>query len=171
MSDREGAARQASKAAYYRAHRAEILIRTKANKATPQYRAYKASPEYKQHKRDWERANYPTKGRGSLRERVYGLSPEAYAKMVADQGGVCAICKRDPSVNRGGVLAVDHNHRTGKVRALLCQRCNLHVGYAEAAQPTKGLHHPLRELYRAYVKDHEETDVETTKGEEGSARK
>lgn len=56
-------------------------------------------------------------------KRTYGLTLKQYDKMVEDQDGVCAICG---SVNENGHrLAVDHNHKTGKVRGLLCRKCNL----------------------------------------------
>jgi hypothetical protein len=62
-----------------------------------------------------------------LREK-YGLTPADYDRMLAQQGGRCAICgKRETARGRGGAprrLAVDHDHRTAAVRKLLCQRCN-----------------------------------------------
>lgn len=54
-------------------------------------------------------------------EKVYGLSPEQYAALLALQGGRCAICRQRPKSKR---LAVDHDHKTGAVRGLLCGRCN-----------------------------------------------
>ncbi len=59
--------------------------------------------------------------------REYGLTPEQHATMLRQQGYVCAICKR---VNENGkALAVDHDHKTGEVRGLLCFRCNMGLGY------------------------------------------
>lgn len=62
----------------------------------------------------------------------YGITPSEYATMLAQQGGVCAICRNEESAlgNRGQVrpLSVDHDHTTGAVRALLCSRCNTAVG-------------------------------------------
>lgn len=56
-------------------------------------------------------------------KRTYGLTLKQYDKMIEDQGGVCAICG---GINENGHrLAVDHNHETGKVRGLLCRKCNL----------------------------------------------
>jgi hypothetical protein len=55
----------------------------------------------------------------------YGITPEDYDRMLVEQGGVCAICLRPPGKRR---LHVDHDHETGKVRALLCSRCNHAVG-------------------------------------------
>ena len=63
-----------------------------------------------------------------LREK-YQLTPSDYAAMLARQAGTSAICHRPETVlGRGGTprrLAVDHDHRSGKVRQLLCHRCNL----------------------------------------------
>ena len=60
---------------------------------------------------------------------LYGLTPAAYDAMLAAQGGVCAICTRPPSKEgRQKHLHVDHDHDSGRVRALLCGRCNLGIG-------------------------------------------
>jgi hypothetical protein len=58
--------------------------------------------------------------------RFYDLTPDDYAAMAADQGWACAICRERPATNRR--LAVDHCHKSGKVRALLCQPCNVGIG-------------------------------------------
>ena len=58
--------------------------------------------------------------------RKYGITPEQYAEMLFLQGGVCAICGGDNADERK--LAVDHNHKTGKVRGLLCNNCNRAIG-------------------------------------------
>lgn len=54
----------------------------------------------------------------------YGLSLKDYYDMWDKQEGVCAICSENCSKN----LAVDHDHQTGKVRGLLCQKCNRGLG-------------------------------------------
>ena len=56
----------------------------------------------------------------------YGLTPERFEQMVADQGGVCAICDEPPA--QGSSLYVDHDHATGDVRGLLCRQCNAGIG-------------------------------------------
>lgn len=61
-------------------------------------------------------------------QKTYGLAPGQYAEMLAAQGGVCAICLRPPRNRR---LAVDHDHNTGKPRALLCYLCNKYLGQWE----------------------------------------
>ena len=53
--------------------------------------------------------------------RHYGISLADYEDILDEQGGKCAICLCKP---RTRVLAVDHDHLTGRVRGLLCGRCN-----------------------------------------------
>ena len=45
--------------------------------------------------------------------------------MLAQQKGICLICKKIPTKR----LAVDHNHKTEKVRGLLCIKCNSAIGF------------------------------------------
>lgn len=52
----------------------------------------------------------------------YGLSLEAYNKLLIKQDGKCAICDKYKPLN------VDHCHKTGKVRGLLCFNCNTGIG-------------------------------------------
>ena len=76
------------------------------------------------------RVNNPVQFRHkSLRstlEQKYGISPEDRDRLEQIQEGRCLLC------DKGGNLCVDHNHRTGKVRGLLCKRCNMILGIAEA---------------------------------------
>ena len=61
----------------------------------------------------------------------YGLTKEQYDRMLAGQDGGCAICKRPETAKiKGKVMdmAVDHCHKTGKVRGLLCSTCNTALG-------------------------------------------
>lgn len=63
--------------------------------------------------------------------RRYGITPEQYDEMFAVQNGVCFLCGEpaDPNgVKAAGRLHIDHDHETGKVRALLCNHCNRGIG-------------------------------------------
>lgn len=65
--------------------------------------------------------------------RTYGLTLGEYEDMSAAQGDQCAICGlSETSIHHRSkeprALAVDHNHETGAVRALLCNRCNQAIG-------------------------------------------
>lgn len=54
--------------------------------------------------------------------RTYGITLEQYEALHEDQGGVCYICHR--ATGKTKRLAVDHDHKTGYVRGLLCSTCN-----------------------------------------------
>lgn len=62
---------------------------------------------------------------------MFNMTPEKYDQMLKDQDGGCAICGYPETSTRLGrlkPLAVDHDHKTGKVRALLCESCNTGLG-------------------------------------------
>jgi len=69
-------------------------------------------------------------------QKAYGITQEQYDAMVLAQGGRCKICGRHPS-GRGPSqtrLNVDHDHATGKMRGLLCCKCNMDLGWYEKAR-------------------------------------
>lgn len=68
-------------------------------------------------------------------KRLYGLEYGDYQKIYQQQDGKCALCKR-PQIPETH-LAVDHDHKTGMVRGLLCQQCNRILGYFENQEWTK----------------------------------
>lgn len=59
---------------------------------------------------------------------IYGLTLEEYGSLFVAQAGACAICKRHEDLPGAGLLVVDHDHATGKVRGLLCSKCNAAIG-------------------------------------------
>lgn len=81
----------------------KVCIRNYARKAY--------SPEYRANK--------------NLR-RKFGMTVEDYDVMLEQQGGKCAICKSEEP--KGKRFSVDHNHKTGEVRGLLCNPCNAAIG-------------------------------------------
>lgn len=61
---------------------------------------------------------------------AYGLTPENYDSLLKAQGEVCAICGGTNKPGKdGGLLHIDHDHSTGKVRGLLCGQCNRGLGH------------------------------------------
>lgn len=66
-----------------------------------------------------------------IRLSKYGILPIDYNKLYSNQRGVCKICDNPETIKRQGSicsLVVDHCHKTGKVRGLLCNKCNLIIG-------------------------------------------
>jgi hypothetical protein len=90
----------------------------------------KSHPEAKAaQRRKWLAAN-PEKSRDQKLRSSYGMTAMDYDAMLAAQGGRCANpgCRTDAP--RGmGRFHVDHDHRTGKIRGLLCNGCNLALGH------------------------------------------
>lgn len=62
-----------------------------------------------------------------LLKRVYGITEDEYYAMVTAQLGCCGICSQRSDQR----LHIDHDHQTGVVRQLLCNRCNTLVGFIE----------------------------------------
>ncbi len=77
------------------------------------------------------RAVNPDYGKNAFLRKRYGIGIKDYHTMLDAQGGCCAICRKaEANEIRGKVvsLAVDHDHKTGVVRALLCFTCNAALG-------------------------------------------
>ena len=150
MPHKVDADRRAYMRAYYQAHREEQIARAKAwNEAHPGERSAARrkwyavhGAEYREAHRDqlraanraWDAA-HPEKTRADNRTqrlRRYGLTHAQYDAMLEAQGGVCGLCgKVETHRGRNGEvsrLAVDHDHVTGSIRALLCHSCNTGVG-------------------------------------------
>lgn len=81
----------------------------------------------------WRQA-HPETVASSYRRYRYAIEPHEYDLLLKKQGCACAICRRPETVVFRGklkTLSVDHDHKTGRIRGLLCQRCNLAVGNLE----------------------------------------
>jgi len=88
-------------------------------------------PEYAEQKRlIARRAYHNNKHKHNYNEKSrrlrYGLSQAEYDLMIEKQNGFCAMCNKSVSI-----LHIDHNHATGKIRGLLCRKCNVTLGYVE----------------------------------------
>jgi hypothetical protein len=108
-------------------------------RASPKYKAwlesYRSRPEVReanlQSVKRWQAKPgvkellAPGKRKFNLKDK-YGITPEVYDAMALAQNGVCAICGRPNVSNKR--LSVDHDHKTGKVRELLCNDCNCSIG-------------------------------------------
>lgn len=74
-------------------------------------------------------ARHKDQRRSAELRRRHGISLEQYDAMFTSQLGCCAICRYRANLKRS--LCVDHCHKTGRIRGLLCDRCNLIVGWVE----------------------------------------
>lgn len=83
------------------------------------------TPRCATHKRQRVRASKAGNHESRV-QRVYGLQPGQYGQIYAYQDGRCAICQRATGATKK--LAVDHDHKTGLVRGLLCGPCNKIIG-------------------------------------------
>ncbi len=76
-------------------------------------------------------------------KEAYGITIEQYDQVLASQQGKCAICKGGTSKRH---FAVDHNHKNGNVRGLLCARCN--TGLARFMDDITNIRRAVRYLKR-----------------------
>ncbi len=73
--------------------------------------------------------NNPYKSRlFNWRKQGVKISIEEYKNLVISQNGLCAICKQHENTC-STKLCVDHDHKTGKIRGLLCRDCNSGLGH------------------------------------------
>lgn len=73
------------------------------------------------------------------RKNRYGILPSKFSEMILAQDGKCAICRKPETATMHGklkALSVDHNHKTGAVRDLLCRACNCLIGYCNESRDT-----------------------------------
>ena len=92
----------------------------------------KTDPEYKDyykkyHKKYQATDKYKLASKKAALKRYYGITLDEHNKLLISQNSNCAICSKNQSTLRRG-LVVDHDHKTGKVRGLLCDACNHGIG-------------------------------------------
>lgn len=112
--------RKAAQAAWYKAKRAEDPDFLDRERQRDRSRPPRPSAQPR-------RAGYHRK----LHLSKYGLTPETYDLLRADQNFSCSICYLHETEAPWGRLVVDHDHETNKVRALLCNHCNVTIGHAK----------------------------------------
>ncbi len=91
-------------------------------------------------------------------KRKYGITIEQFNDMLLAQGGTCAICKQ-PSHNRK--MHVDHCHKTGAVRGILCAMCNTGIG-ALKDDPILMIRASEYVIYGGYENIHRRTPIRKT---------
>lgn len=92
----------------YKSHcKACVLVKSKKYYATPEGRKYSQEKQW--------------------RDKGIDMDVDRYEVLLKAQDGVCAICKVASNRN-GSRLCVDHDHKTGNIRGLLCHYCNTVLG-------------------------------------------
>jgi 5-methylcytosine-specific restriction endonuclease McrA len=79
---------------------------------------------------------YPERKRDAVRKYTYGMTREQYDAKLVEQDGKCALCGLvfviGPLDRKKSLVPhVDHDHGTGQLRSLLCDKCNRKVGHYE----------------------------------------
>lgn len=152
---------QAYLKAYQASEQFKAVMRRYANSVT--HRQYIQSEKYKQGQKKYRqskigrkkakewRVNHPQRLHHWTLMRRYGITLKKYNQMLSQQGGKCAICNSTNAC--GHNLSVDHDHTSGKVRGLVCKRCNYLIGVVEWE------HNKLEKIFRYLIK---ETENEST---------
>ncbi len=81
---------------------------------------------YAKQRAAYRRTKSPNWYRMKNLKKLYGLTIEDFDDMLVEQKGACRVCA-GPSLGRG-VYHVDHDHETGRIRGLLCHKCNVALG-------------------------------------------
>lgn len=119
------------KRGYYQLHKDEAIARAADWRQKNAVRVKEYLKRWREQNRDKVRAQ----ARRSHLKQSYGLSLEDYNAMLTVQGERCAICNAPLEVGNLYKTNVDHDHTTGRPRAILCRKCNSFVGYLETSDP------------------------------------
>lgn len=85
-----------------------------------------------------QRVDFPDRKRLAARrwwmKKKFGMTQETYNSMCVKQNNLCAICTKEARPLKGDIrfpLQIDHDHKTGVVRELLCHKCNTILGQCD----------------------------------------
>ena len=114
-----------SKRKYYERNKEKVKAAAKLNAKKHRDRVLAYNAKYH---RDRFKAD-PNYHRSRAIKRRYGITIEEFHRLIQAQGNACAICRRPmEQIER---LHVDHCHRTGKVRGVLCLGCNVGIAHLQ----------------------------------------
>ena len=106
-----------------------VAAETTKRRATPEGRA-----KHKQQYAAWRLRNWDREMRritAHNRYKKYGITDAEYNTMLTEQGNTCKICRSTPTREQ---LSVDHDHSSGRIRGLLCRRCNRMLGFVRDSE-------------------------------------
>lgn len=118
---------RASRLKYEAANQDKVRAKSKAYRLKNAAKIQKKREGNREAARAYGRKHYAAnKARkaAQYRERAYGVTPEMFAAMLSAQNGLCEGCNKPMESPH-----VDHCHKSGKVRGLVCRECNVVMGY------------------------------------------
>jgi hypothetical protein len=123
--------KKARNTAYQRAYREKWKARDPEGYAAYIKRGNRANYVKTRDRRLAQGRSYYARRREKWLLRNYGVTEQWYIETLANQGGKCAICAAAEPGGPHKVFSVDHDHKTGAVRGLLCKDCNHMLGMAK----------------------------------------
>jgi hypothetical protein len=89
------------------------------------------------HARNRGKPCYEKKRRDTQLKHKYGIDSDEYSNILKSQGGKCDVC-RVKLIDRGTHTHLDHDHKSGKIRGILCTNCNRGLGHFQDNALTLG---------------------------------
>jgi len=105
---------------YRELNREELIEKSKRYRKENREKINKTYRKYRKNHPEWCREQYL--------KNVYGITISQFNYMMETQGFKCAICGCGDWKGRWGTPHIDHDHKTGVVRGILCHGCNLAIG-------------------------------------------
>ena len=115
-------------------------LKLKYQKDPEKHRKKSSTSYFKNHEENKEKARLraklarianPSQFKNSKLKQAYGITLEEFNVLLNNQNNCCAICAEVFSIKKMSLKPfVDHNHKTGEVRELLCLNCNSIIGYS-----------------------------------------
>lgn len=108
------------------------------------YKKFLEKPGFKEDQKIYRKKYYDEKEKNFLLpqpiiirkaylKRIYNLEVEEYVALIEKQNNKCAICGKEETEltrnNNKKAISIDHCHKTGRIRGLLCGKCNKGIGY------------------------------------------
>jgi hypothetical protein len=90
--------------------------------------ALKNPDKVRELKRKHNKGIKPSVRREQALKHKFNITQDDYEKMLQSQDGLCRICHKESNNKVQKHFHVDHNHETGKIRGLLCNKCNMGLG-------------------------------------------
>lgn len=128
---------------YYQRHKDRMIKRT---------RSYEKSLGEEEYIKRWKTYNKNSKF------TRYGLSESEYNQMLKEQEQKCGMCEKLFDKNKPRSIHIDHDHATGQVRGILCDRCNLFLGVFESDKFQKKI-----SRVQAYLRKTEKREIKNSR--------